>query len=47
VLIHFDKAFETDFDVTLAVYAEHSCFIELASPSDRRKIGANNLSSSK
>jgi len=47
VLIHFDKAFETDFDVTLAVYAEHSCIIELASPSDRKKLGGKNLPTSK
>lgn len=39
VLIQFDASFETDYDVTLAVYSEHSCTIELASASQRRRIG--------
>ena len=34
VKMHFDKSYEKEFDINLAVYAEYYCEIDIASHSD-------------
>lgn len=41
VKISFDKNYEKDFDINLAVYAEFFCDIEIASHSDAVSFSGN------
>jgi len=43
VRIHYEKAFEKDFDVNLAIYAEYPCEIALATAQEADLLAGRNV----